>query len=186
MVLLDKTRAAIWIKVGAALLAIIFVMSFMPLFRGGVAADFFKSMFQSNRQPSEQLELAKLKKDVEKNPKDAKALVDLANYYYDHQDAKNAITYYTKALEIDPNNVDVRVDMGASYFALQNYDKALEAFRTATEMKPTHPQAWYNMGLVFKQKNDVPNQKFAWERFLVVQPTGEQADSVRQELAKLK
>lgn len=186
MVLLDKRRAALWIKIGAALLAVIFVLSFMPLFRSGGAADFFKTLFQSKKAPSEQAQLIKLKQDVEKNPKDAKALVKLADYLYDHQKPEEAITYYTKALEIDPNNIDTRVDMGTAYYDIQQFDKALEAFRAATDANPNHAIAWYNMGVVFKAKNDTVNQKFAWERFLAIQPTGEQADQVRQELANLK
>ncbi len=185
MVLLDKRRAALWIKIGAALLAIIFVLSFMPLFRSGDVAGFLKSLFQSKKAPSEQAQLTKLRQDVQKNPKNTKALVTLADFLYDRGKPEEAITYYTKALEIDPKLTDARVDMGTAYYDLEEYDKALEAFKTATTENPNHAFAWYNMGVVFKVKKDTANQKFAWERFLVIQPTGEQADAVRQELSQL-
>ena len=75
--------------------------------------------------------------------------------------------------------------MGAAYFALGQNDKALETFKLATQLNPNHAMAWYNLGVVYKAKGDIANLKFAWSRFLAIQPTGEQADRVRKELSQL-
>lgn len=184
MVLLDKRRTALWIKIGASLLALTFILSFIPALRDEGARDFFKSLFVAGGEPTQQQEILKLKQVLEKNPKDLASLIGLGNLYYDTGKPAEAITYYQRALDIDPKNVDVRVDMGTCYFELKDYDKAMEAFTTATEQKPDHATAWYNMGVVFRTKGDQVSTKYAWTRFLAVEPTGDRADQVRRELGQ--
>lgn len=186
--MLDKRRASVFIKIGALILALIFIISFMPAglqsLKGGSISSFFKSLFGGKRGEVE-AEIERLERLVKTDPKNLSVLVQLGNSYYDIGRYAQAVKYYERALAIDPNNVDVRVDMGAAYYALGQQDKALEAFKTATQQNPNHAMAWYNMGVVYKAKGDIANLKFAWSRFLSIQPTGEQADRVRKELSQL-
>lgn len=188
MIMLDKRRASIFIKIGAVILALVFIISFIPVgwqsLRGGSLTSFFKSLLGGKRGQME-VEIERLEKIIKTDPKNLSVLVQLGNNYYDIGEYAKAVKYYNRALVIDASNVDVRVDMGAAYFALGQHDKALEAFKLATQLNPDHAMAWYNMGVVYKAKGDIPNLKFAWGRFLAIQPTGEQADRVRKELSQL-
>lgn len=187
--MLDKRRAALWIKIIAIVIALVFIISFIPLGLGGLSGgsvtDIVRSLFGGKRGETE-VEIESLQKTLKTDPKNLSVLIQLGNDYYDLGRYKEAVTYYNRALAIGPNNVDVRVDMGASYYALGQVDKALEAFKTATQINPNHAMAWYNLGIAYKAKGDVANQRFAWNKFLTLQPTGEQADRVRQELSQLK
>jgi tetratricopeptide (TPR) repeat protein len=186
MIMLDKERASIWIKVGAIVVASAFIITLMPAVTGGDLGGFFDSIFKGSTGASEETEaqaqILKLKETVEANPKDVKSLVALGNLYYDSGKYQSAITYYQKSIEINPKDYDVLTDMGASYNALNQPDKALELFNQVTAEKPDHAMAWFNLGVVYRGKDDKANMKFAWDRFLALQPTGELADQVREEL----
>lgn len=193
MIMLDKKRAGIWIKIGAALLAAVFVFTIGgEFFTSGMTGigGFFKSIFQgttgSSAETANQAKIIELKAVVAKNPKDKASLTELGNLYFDSSKYQNAITTYQQVLKLDPTAYEVETDMGVAYNALGQSDKALEIFKTVTGAKPDLANAWYNLGVIYKNKNDVPNMKFAWTRFLSLQPTGTQADQVRQELANAK
>ena len=183
--MLNKARASVWVKIGAILITLSFVLALMPALSAAGLGDLVKSMFQGTTGSTGDTQAAvlQLKDKIKKNPKDVASLVALGNAYYDLAKYQNAITYYQKSLEIDAKNYDVMTDMGASYNALGQADKALEIFKQDTPEKADQAMAWYNMGVVYKSKNDTPNMRFAWERFLALQPTGTQADNVRSELA---
>lgn len=187
MIMLNKARASVWVKVGAILIAASFVLALMPALSATGLGDLFKSMFQGTSGSSEttqtQATIIQLKDKVKNNPKDVASLVALGNSYYDLGKYQTAIDYYQKSLVIDPKNYDVKTDMGAAYSAAGQADKALEIFKQVIGDKPDHPMAWYNLGVIYKSKNDTANMRFAWQRFLAIQPTGAQADNVRTELA---
>jgi tetratricopeptide (TPR) repeat protein len=187
MIMLNKARASLWVKIGAILITASFVLALMPALSAAGLGDMFKSLFQgtsgSSTETQSQAAIIKLKDKLKSNPKDVASLVALGNAYYDLGKFQQAITYYTQSLAIDPKNYDVTTDMGAAYNALGQTDKALEIFKQVTGEKPDQAMAWYNMGVVYKAKNDTPNMRFAWERFLAIQPTGTQADNVRSELS---
>lgn len=186
MIMLDKARASIFIKIIAVVIAISFVLSLMPFVGGAAISEFFKSIFVSSEQPTQEQEIAKLKSVIKKEPKNVKAHVDLGNLYFDGQNYEKAIEYYDLALKLNPEDIDVMVDMGTSHFRLDDPDKALEVFRRAVAVDPEHAMAWYNMGVVFKEQGDTVNVQFAWSRYLELEPTGEQAEQVRQELTQLQ
>ncbi|HEU4401711.1 MAG TPA: tetratricopeptide repeat protein [Candidatus Polarisedimenticolia bacterium] len=93
-------------------------------------------------------EVTALKSAIEKNPKDAAALVRLANMYHDAGKYQDAVTYYKKALEIHPEDADVRTDMGICLRELGMSDDALAQFRTSLSYSPKHWQTWLNLGIV--------------------------------------
>jgi tetratricopeptide (TPR) repeat protein len=193
MIMLDKERAGVWIKIGAALLAAVFVISIGgEVFQQGLVGfgGFVKSIFQgttgTTTDTANQAKIIQLKAKVDKNPKDVTSLTDLGNAYFDSGKYQNAISTYQQVLKLNPKAYEVMTDMGVAYNALGQNDKALEIFKGVTGADPTLANAWYNLGVIYKGKNDVPNMKFAWTRFLTLSPTGTQADQVRTELANTK
>ncbi len=189
MIMLDKARASVWIKVGAIIIVLAFILAYIPSLNIGAMGDLFTSIFQggaASEDAQAQARILQLKDKINKTPAKvtAKDYIELGNLYYDTQKYENAITYYKKGLELDPKNYDALTDMGAAYYALKQNDKALEIFSQVTSAKPDQAMAWFNMGIVYQAKNDVPNMKFAWERFLAIQPTGDLADQVRAQLSQ--
>jgi tetratricopeptide (TPR) repeat protein len=123
---------------------------------------------------------------IAKNPKDLEALVGLANLEFDSGQWEKAIEYYTRALAIDPRNADARVDRAIAYHSSGQNDLAKKELLRVTREKPDHKNAWLNLGVVMRETGDLPGAVTAWERYLEIDPDGEHAADIRQELANLK
>ena len=126
------------------------------------------------------------KQALQKNPKDVEALVGLGNLEFDSQQWAHAIDYYTRALDVDGKNADVRVDRAIAYHASGQNDTAKKELLRVTREQPEHKNAWLNLGVVSREMGDRATAVAAWERYLKLDPQGERAASIRQELQDLK
>src|SRR5258705_307828 len=126
------------------------------------------------------------KQALGKNPKDLDALVGLANLEFDSQQWAHAIDYYSRALAIDGKNADVRVDRAIAYHATGKNDLAKKELVRVIREKPDHKNAWLNLGVVNRELGDRAGAITAWERYLEMDPQGEHAADVRQEIDSLK
>jgi len=121
-----------------------------------------------------------------RNPNDLDANVGLGNLEFDSGQWEKAIEYYSRALAIDPRNPDVRVDRAIAYHGAGQNDLAKKELLKVTREKPTHKNAWLNLGVVMRDLGDRAGAVHAWERYLEIDPQGENAATVRQELETLK
>ena len=93
-------------------------------------------------------EINALKAAIEKNPKDAQALVRLANMYHDARKFEEAVQFYKRALLVTPKDVDARTDMGICLYEMGMADDAIAQFRTSLTYEAKHWQTWLNLGIV--------------------------------------
>jgi hypothetical protein len=121
-----------------------------------------------------------------KNPKDKDAMIGLANLEFDSGQWVRAIDYYTRALSIDPKDADVRVDRAIAYHATGQNDLAKKELLAVTRQRPDHKNAWLNLGVVSRETGDRAGAVRAWQRYLELDPQGEHAADVRQEIENLK
>lgn len=121
-----------------------------------------------------------------KNPKDIEAIIGLANLEFDSGQWEKAIDYYTQALAIDATNADVRVDRAIAYHATGQNDVSKKELLQVIREKPDHKNAWLNLGVVSREMGDHAGAVRAWEKYLELDPQGEHAADVRQELTTLK
>lgn len=121
-----------------------------------------------------------------KNPKDLDALTGLGNLEFDSGQWNKAIDYYSRALAIDGKNSDVRVDRAIAYHATGQNNVARKELLQVTRERPDHKNAWLNLGVVNRDLNDREGALHAWQRYLELDPQGEHAASVRQEITTLK
>jgi len=139
------------------------------------------------RMPAQIMQMVQeYKAALAKNPNDLEALVGLANLEFDSSQWDKAIQYYSRALAIDSKNADVRVDRAIAYHATGQNDVAMKELLRITREHPTHKNAWLNLGVVSRDLGDRAQAIRAWERYLELDPQGEHAASVRQEIASLK
>lgn len=128
----------------------------------------------------------RLKSAIAANPKDATALGQLGNLYYDSNRYGDAVDYYGRALEQDPRNVDVRTDRGTSYWNLGQADNAIAEFQKALEVDPSHAQTLYNLGVVYVNgKNNPAEGRKAWEKLLATNPNYPERARVQEQLNAL-
>ena len=121
-----------------------------------------------------------------KNPNDLDALIGLGNLEFDSSQWVKAIDYYSRALTIDGKNADVRVDRAIAYHASGDNDTAKKELLRVTREKPDHKNAWLNLGVVNRELGNRAEAVRAWERYLQLDPNGDHAASIRQELETLK
>jgi predicted Zn-dependent protease len=137
----------------------------VPQTAGGPAGDAGSGPGGGNEQMMAQVfqEISALKAALEKDPKDTRALLRLANMYHDARKYEEAVQYYRKALEVAPKDVDARTDMGICLYEMGMADDAIAQFRTSLSYDPKHWQTWLNLGIVsLSGKNDL---KTATEAF---------------------
>ena len=116
-------------------------------------------------------EIAALKTAIEKDPKDARALIRLANMYHDAQKFDEAVAYYERALQVRPEDVNARTDMGICLREMGKSDEAIAQFRTSLSYQPKHWETWLNLGVVaLFDKNDVKTAREAFGKVEELNP----------------
>jgi cytochrome c-type biogenesis protein CcmH/NrfG len=177
--LLDKRKVSLFTKIGAAILTVTFVISFIP---------FITTIISGGRQETSSggVNFSELEQRVKRNPKDAQALIELGNSYFDTRQWDKAIDAYEKALALSPKNVDVRTDLAISYFSIGQVDKAISEAKLATGIDPKHPYAHYNLGIFLSAAGRKEEAAKEWQTFLKLEPTGPQAEYARQQLSLIR
>lgn len=120
------------------------------------------------------------------NPGSLKALIGLADLYFDNRQYHEAIATFLKAEKIDPTSVHIENDLGLLYLNTTNYDIAMEKFQKALEVDPTHTDSLYYIGLIHHYKGDTPQALRVFKQILSSNPSPELAKRVAQEISKLK
>lgn len=134
-------------------------------------------------------ELKGLEQAVKDNPKDERALLNLANRLMDMRVYPRAIEMYRQYLDINPTNPDARVDMAVCYFQLAGTDSSHAAGLTSsaiTEMKealkhsPKHQIAMLNLGIVYLQSGDVASSREWFQKCIDADPKSDPAQKAKQ------
>ena len=103
------------------------------------------------------VDIAPLENAVKANPKDADAMLRLANALHDNGMLPRAIEQYKNYLSMHPENPDARVDLGICYDQMgmidslrsaQYYALAIKEMETALKGNPSHQPAAFNLGIV--------------------------------------
>ncbi len=132
-------------------------------------------------------EIGSLKAVIEKEPRNQRALVRLANLYHDAGMFDPAVEYYGRALEVDPTDVNARTDMGICLYQLQRVDEAIAEFRASLSHDPQHWQTWLNLGLVsLREKADLETAAEAFSRLEEINPSYEGISVLKEALEKAR
>jgi len=103
------------------------------------------------------VDIAPLENAARANPKDADAVLRLANALHDNGMLPRAIEHYKIYLSMHPENPDARVDLGICYDQMgmidslrsdQFYGLAINEMETALKGNPSHQPAAFNLGIV--------------------------------------
>jgi tetratricopeptide (TPR) repeat protein len=112
-----------------------------------------------------------LEREVEKNPNNMAAWLDLGNLYFDTGKTENAIEAYSKYLSQNPDNPNVWTDLGVMYRRNSNPNEALAAFEKAIEIDPRHEQSRFNKGIVlFYDMGNRDAAIEAWQELVKINP----------------
>lgn len=124
--------------------------------RSNIAIHHYQELKGKNTFREKQIEyLEILKKDIKRNPKNARTYHDMGIIHYKFKkDYKNAIKYLSKAVKLNPNNVNALIDLGSAYIEVKDYDNALKYYEMALKKDPNNPSIFNNLGVVYILKKN--------------------------------
>jgi hypothetical protein len=109
-------------------------------------------------------EIQQLRDYVASHPKDADAVLKLANLNFDISNWGRARDLYTQYLGLREPSPDVLTDLGTCYRQLRDFDRALEQFRRAQQVSPSHWKSRFAEVVVLAfdlNRRDAAEQAFA-------------------------
>jgi tetratricopeptide (TPR) repeat protein len=128
-----------------------------------------------------------LKQTAQRDARDVRARMELANMYFDAEQFQEAVRWYQESLAIDPRNVNASTDLGISYYYMNQSDKALEQFERSLAIDPKHTKTLLNIGIVRAfGKDDLEGASKAWQRVVEVAPDSPEGKAAKQALDGLK
>jgi tetratricopeptide (TPR) repeat protein len=126
-----------------------------------------------------------LQEAAEKNPRDPRPALELANFLYDVERWEAAISWYQRALELSPNNADARTDLATCYFNLKRFDDALVAYQQVLELERNKPQALYGLALArLHGKQDQEGARKVFEQLRRTHPDFPGVEALERALAQ--
>ena len=94
------------------------------------------------------------KKLIDKEPKNVRALVGMANTYSFRQDYDNSFKYINLALKINPKYRNAYVLKGSNYRVLGNLKLAKASYETAVQQDPSFYGGYLMLGALYESEKD--------------------------------
>jgi len=201
--LLDRKRIRKWAKWVALGLAIVFGLSFLFLGVGYGGAGFdLSSLFRrgdNTETTAPQTEEAKLEaylQTLAADPKDTTTMLAIATLYEDMYQAgkgegteylRNAAAFLENAIDVDPTLKDVYIRLADMYMSddFRANDAAITVLNKAASADPTNPDVFLKLGIAQQNAGNKAAAVLAWQKYLQLDPNGEMAEVVREQLEKL-
>lgn len=115
------------------------------------------------------------------------AYVGLGLALNNKQDYRAAAPYLEKAVELEPNSVNAQFQLGQASLKQGNQDRALQCFEQVIALDPKlSPMAYKTLASIYVNRQDPQSAARALESYLAHFPAADDAEKVRQILAKLK
>ena len=138
---------------------------------------------QRQPPPLDEERVKSLTATVTSEPRNAAAMVQLGNTYFDAERFDDAITWYESALKVDPANADASTDLGVSYFYTDRPDQALAQFERSLQIDPRHTKTMLNKGIVLAfGKQDVRAASEEWKKVVTLAPDSAEGLAARKML----
>lgn len=132
-------------------------------------------------------EIERLKQQIESNPEDADAILQLANLNYDIRNWARARDLYTRWLELRPAEPGVLTDLGVAYRGLGEFQEAMKRFEEAQKLQADHWQSMFNQVVVLSfDLQDHERADAVLARLRTLQPNNPDVQRLAQEVDQAK
>ncbi|HWD98337.1 MAG TPA: tetratricopeptide repeat protein [Bryobacteraceae bacterium] len=91
-----------------------------------------------------------------------------------------------KQYSFNPLQAKKEVSVGNFYFKKGDFKAAAGRFREATKWNDGNAEAWMRLGEAEERRENAKAARYAYRKFLELQPDGKNADEVKKRLEKLK
>lgn len=126
-----------------------------------------------------------LKGLIEKDPSDVGSMIRLAHMLHDGHNAREAATYYERAVRLEGGNDSLRVDYSLCLFGLGRVGEALEQNMVVHRRNPRNTQALYNLGAIHANGGGKDSAITYWSRLINTAPEDPLAEKARQSMRQL-
>ena len=202
--MLDRDKITFWTRLGAIVLAVIFVGSFvimgvgsnvnlnlLDLLGGSSGAQEDQQQTTSSRE-----QITQARQELEEDPENPKIIRRLAGLYIQNGQTDEAAEVLERGREVAPEDPVIPLYLGQAYerdaqaqtdadARQTTYKQAGDAYAAAAELQPEKPQAYLAAGQAYEQAGDKGRAIQYWNDYLELEPDGEQADAVKERIASL-
>ncbi len=202
--MLDRDKITFWTRLGAIVLAVIFVGSFvimgvgsnvnlnlLDLLGGSSGAQEDQQQTTSSRE-----QITQAQQELEEDPENPKIIRRLAGLYIQNGQTDEAAEVLERGREVAPDDPVIPLYLGQAYerdaqaqtdadARQTTYKQAGDAYAVAAELQPEKPQAYLAAGQAYEQAGDKGRAIQYWNDYLELEPGGEQADAVKERIASL-
>jgi len=130
------------------------------------------------------------------DPKDTTTMLAIATLYEDMYQAgkgegteylRNAAAFLENAIDVDPTLKDVYIRLADMYMSddFRANDAAITVLNKAASADPTNPDVFLKLGIAQQNAGNKAAAVLAWQKYLQLDPNGEMAEVVREQLEKL-
>jgi len=144
---------------------------------------------QASQKPAQEgmERIAELMGRIKENPRDVKALSEVARLFMSMQSFERAAKFWERVVRIDPKKAGPRQRLAMCYYRLERYKDAASELREVLELEPDNAYAHYNMGVLALQFLDRPEKgKRHFQQVLRMENADtELKDRARRELSRL-
>ena len=128
--------------------------------------------------------LSLLKKIVEIDPKDHKAIWQIGEIYLSSGDFETAELLIEKAIVINPANPKYYVSMVELYYNTDRKPEAIQKLEQVVRLRPTNPGYMLTLADLYLEVDDLDNAKKYYFRVLEHEPSNEKAKKRLKDLVK--
>ena len=202
--MLDRDKITFWTRLGAIVLAVIFVGSFvimgvgsnvnlnlLDLLGGSSGAQEDQQQTTSSRE-----QITQAQQELEEDPENPKIIRRLAGLYIQNGQTDEAAEVLERGREVAPDDPVIPLYLGQAYERDAQaqtdaeerqaaYEQAGDAYAAAAELQPEKPQAYLAAGQAYEQAGDKGRAIQYWNDYLELEPDGEQADAVKERIVSL-
>lgn len=135
------------------------------------------------RREMNQAEIVRLQKVLGMEPNDISVMTQLGDLLLKEERYTLAADVFARASALEQNNVHALTGLGNAYRLSGRTDEGLALLRKSIAIDSTFAESWLLLGVVYRfEKNEPEYARWAWQKFLSLEPAGENADLVRKEL----
>jgi tetratricopeptide (TPR) repeat protein len=129
--------------------------------------------------------IAALKQALAAKPTDTESLQLIVNLLVGAGREAEAQTYMAKLPQGAKVDADTLINVGIKYYNEKQLDKALEQFNRVVSENPQMAEAYYYRGLVYLNKNKIPEAKADFRKLIEIDPQSKFAKEAREYLKSL-
>ncbi len=202
--MLDRDKITFWTRLGAIVLAVIFVGSFVFM---GVGSNVNLNLLdllggssgaqeEQQQTTSSQEQITQTQQELEEDPENPKIIRRLAGLYIQNGQTDEATEVLERGREVAPDDPVIPLYLGQAYERdaqaqtdeeerKATYEQAGDAYAAAAELQPEKPQSYLAAGQSYEQAGEKGKAIQYWNDYLELEPDGEQADAVKERIANL-